>query len=133
MKKPAAPMKTYVYVKPASRRLPGADEATMLKIRDPGTRRHIPAHGAKVELTTDISRMLLVPKPNRPRAPRLHRGPDLVQISKEDFDKGAEKAAKAVESAAKKIERDAAKADKKRAEEVAKAEEPAKAPESTSK
>lgn len=117
MKKPIAAKKTYIYVKPATKKRRGSDEATMLKIRDPRTGMHIPAHGAKVELTTVVARMILVPKPNRPRAPRLHRGPDLVKISKEDFDKGLEEANRAAEAKSKKAEKVAAKAAKKAGQE----------------
>ncbi len=113
MKKPIPAKKTYVYVKPAMKKRPGADEATQLKIRDPRTGRHIPSHGAKVELTTDVSRMLRAPKANRPKPPRLHRGPDLVKISKDDFDKGLEDIKKAAEATAKKVEREAKAAAKK--------------------
>ncbi len=113
MKKPIPAKKTYIYVKPASKKRAGAKEATLLKIRNPATGSHIPPYGAKVELTTAISRMLRVPKPNRPRAPRLHRGADLQKISKDEFDKGLEDFTKDAEAKAKKAEAKDAKAVKK--------------------
>ena len=133
MKKPIPAKKTYIYVKPASKKRAGAKEATLLKIRNPLTGTHMPAYGAKVELTTLISRMLLVPKPNRPRAPRLHRGADLVKIDKDEFDRGLADAAKAAEAKAKKVEKTEAKAAKADANATKAAEKAADAPESKGK
>ncbi len=78
-------MENYIYVKPALKKIPGAKEATPLRIRDPRTGTHMPAYGARVLDTTAVQRML---RKNKPNACRIQRGPDLVEITEEKFKAG---------------------------------------------